>query len=63
MIGADQAVSAKPQAGGFLEIIDHFFREMFVFADDHMNVIGHDGKAQAVAGVAMFANCFTRPLV
>src|SRR5438874_1446498 len=42
-----ESISAKPRAAEMLEIVDHFFGAMFVFADDQVDVIEEDG-----AGVA-----------
>lgn len=38
---------AKRQAAGFLEIGDHFFGEMLVFADEKVNMVRHDGTGIA----------------
>ena len=47
---------AKPRAADGLQIGDHLFCFVFVFANDEVNVVGHDGGG--VAGVAVRGDGF-----
>jgi hypothetical protein len=57
VVGAESR-RAKPQAAGFLQISQHVFGLMFMFADDHVHVVGHDGTG--VTSVCVPADCFSQ---
>ena len=58
-------VCAKPAfpdqlAAKFLKIFDHLLRVMFMFPDQRMDVVGHDGKSVTLIAILDYRsiNCF-----
>jgi hypothetical protein len=50
--GAKSQAINQPRSSGILQIIDHVFGQVFVFANYKVHMVGHDGAG--VAGVCEF---------